>query len=96
MVDDKLTSSKDTRGRGDVCSLELEMDADEIESIDDGADCGSSNGKLSIYPKAVVILVENWEVEEERIDGDSQNAGDHKELVPALEELVLGIKDPLF
>lgn len=69
----KNTSPKDTRRRSDEARTELENHVNGVEDVGDGAQyaCGCLHFLVDI--KTVLGLVEDRYVEEQRVDGDSDD-----------------------
>lgn len=69
----KNTSPKYTRRRSDEARTELENHVNGVEDIGDGAQNASGCLHFLVDIKAVVGLVEDRDVEEQRVDGDSDD-----------------------
>lgn len=90
---DEDASPEDARGRSDEAGTELEDDVDEVEDIGAGAEDAGGYLHLVVEAEALLGVVDDGDVEEERVERDGDDAGEDEDLVPFLEEGSLRVED---
>jgi hypothetical protein len=93
-VDHQLAAPEHSRRRRDVGRPELQRDAGEVEGVHGGAHHGGHRGQVAVEADAGVLVrvLDGEQVEEERVDGDGDDAGEDEGAVHARQERVLRVE----
>ena len=90
----KLNAPEHARRRRDVGRPELQRDAGEVEGVHGGAHHGGHRGEAAVEADAgvLVCVLDGQQVEEERVDGHGDDAGEDEGAVHARQERVLRVE----